>query len=194
MTPMVGHARQQQYNSQQHAVSIQCGAVITRLIFFKHFAIDTHCSPMMAYRVGLRTVCLRCGHFGRHFLFFAILWVVFGNWPIFNLSYHCSKGVYSRWSYSHDLSLSWCECRKSWGFVRIHADLVRLSPSELVNNGYRHDPAARVTRLLSGIGLRQNGRDFPDGIFKCIFFSEDAWISQKFVPKCQLTIFQHWFR
>ena len=34
--------------------------------------------------------------------------------------------------------------------------------------------------------LRQNGRHFPDNIFKCIFFSENVWISLKislrFVP------------
>ena len=34
---------------------------------------------------------------------------------------------------------------------------------------------------------RQNGRHFPDDIFKCIFLNEDAWISikisLKFVPK-----------
>ena len=34
---------------------------------------------------------------------------------------------------------------------------------------------------------RQNGRHFPDDIFKCIFLNENAWIvikiSLKFVPK-----------
>ena len=35
--------------------------------------------------------------------------------------------------------------------------------------------------------LRQNGRSFPDDIFKCIFLNENVWIlikiSLKFVPK-----------
>ena len=35
---------------------------------------------------------------------------------------------------------------------------------------------------------RQNGRHFPDDLFKCIFLNENVWISikisQKFVPKC----------
>ena len=35
--------------------------------------------------------------------------------------------------------------------------------------------------------LRQNGRHFPDDIFKCIFLNENVWIlimiSLKFVPK-----------
>ena len=44
----------------------------------------------------------------------------------------------------------------------------------------------------------QNGRYFPDVIFKCIFLNENVWIlldiSLKFVLGVQLTIFQHWFR
>ena len=45
---------------------------------------------------------------------------------------------------------------------------------------------------------RQNGRHFPDDIFKWIFLKENVWISinisLKFVPRVQITIFQHWFR
>ena len=40
---------------------------------------------------------------------------------------------------------------------------------------------------LKGLRPRQNGRHFPDDIFKCIFVSENVWmpiqISFKFVPK-----------
>ena len=40
---------------------------------------------------------------------------------------------------------------------------------------------------LNTLRPRQNGRDFPDGIFKCIFLNEHIWISIKilfkFVPK-----------
>ena len=45
---------------------------------------------------------------------------------------------------------------------------------------------------------RQNGRNFPDDIFKCIVLNENVWISikisLKFVPSVRLTIFQHWLR
>ena len=44
----------------------------------------------------------------------------------------------------------------------------------------------------------QNWRHYADDIFNCIFLNENVWIpikiSLKFVPKVQLTIFQHWFR
>ena len=36
----------------------------------------------------------------------------------------------------------------------------------------------RVT-WLNTLRLRQNGRNFADDIFKCIFFNENAWISLK---------------
>ena len=42
-------------------------------------------------------------------------------------------------------------------------------------------------RLLNTLRPRQNGRNFPDDIFKCIFLNENVWISinilLKFVPK-----------
>ena len=44
-----------------------------------------------------------------------------------------------------------------------------------------------VTLLFNTLRLRQNGRRFPDNIFKCIFLYENVWISikisLKFVPK-----------
>ena len=44
--------------------------------------------------------------------------------------------------------------------------------------------------LVNTLRLRQNGRHFPDDIFKCIFLNEKVWIliniSQKFVPKCSI--------
>ena len=52
--------------------------------------------------------------------------------------------------------------------------------------------------LINTLRPRQNGRHFPDDIFKCIFVNENIWISinitLKFVPKFQLTLFQYWFR
>ena len=49
--------------------------------------------------------------------------------------------------------------------------------------------AATVTIMLSinTFGLRLNGQNLPDDIFKCIFLNENVWISimipLKFVPK-----------
>ena len=44
----------------------------------------------------------------------------------------------------------------------------------------------------------QNGRQFADDLFKCIFLNGNVWISNKislkFVLMVQLIIFPHWFR
>ena len=44
--------------------------------------------------------------------------------------------------------------------------------------------------MVNTLRLRQNGRHFADGIFKCIFLNENArislTISQKFVPKVRI--------
>ena len=51
---------------------------------------------------------------------------------------------------------------------------------------------------LHTLRSRQNGHQFPNDNFKCIFLNENIQIafkiSLKFVPRVQLTIFQHWFR
>ena len=51
---------------------------------------------------------------------------------------------------------------------------------------------------LNTLRPSQNGRHFPDDIFKRIFLNWNVIlsieISLKFVPKVKLTIFQHWFR
>ena len=43
---------------------------------------------------------------------------------------------------------------------------------------------------INTLRLRQNGRHFPDDIFKCVFLNENEWIqikiSLKFVPKGQI--------
>ena len=45
-------------------------------------------------------------------------------------------------------------------------------------------------RFINTLWPIQNGRDFPDNIFKCIFFHENLWISLKislkFVPKFRI--------
>ena len=52
--------------------------------------------------------------------------------------------------------------------------------------------------LVDTLRPKQNGRQFVDDIFKCIFVNENVWISMKISLKLflivQLTIFQHWFR
>ena len=65
---------------------------------------------------------------------------------------------------------------------------------------WRSDECIRCLKvgIISTLRPRQNGRYFPDDNFKCIFLNENVWISiavsLKFVPRVQLTIFQHWFR
>ena len=43
---------------------------------------------------------------------------------------------------------------------------------------------------LNTLMLRQNNRNFPDDVFKYIFFNEDFWIpiksSLKFAPNCRI--------
>ena len=66
--------------------------------------------------------------------------------------------------------------------------------SHIVASWYPFTPQTDPINTLSP---RKNGRHFPD-IFKCIFLNENAWISikisLKFLPKVQLTIFQHGLR
>ena len=59
----------------------------------------------------------------------------------------------------------------------------------------------QMSPLLTEINTlrpRQNGRHFPDGIFKWIFLNKNISISNRFhwilFPMLQLTIFKHWFR
>ena len=46
---------------------------------------------------------------------------------------------------------------------------------------------AQFPGVINTLRPRQNGRHFPDDIFKCIFLNESIWISieisLKFVPK-----------
>ena len=43
---------------------------------------------------------------------------------------------------------------------------------------------------ISTLRPRQNGRHFPDDLYKCIFLNENVWISikisLKFIPKCPI--------
>ena len=59
----------------------------------------------------------------------------------------------------------------------------------LARKGLSYMYFTRVDRLNT-LRPRQNGRHFPDDIFKCIFFNENVLISikisLKFVPKGQI--------
>ena len=54
----------------------------------------------------------------------------------------------------------------------------------------RHGWNQAASYLFNTLRPRQNGRHFPDDIFKCIFVNENAWISikisLKFVPKAHI--------
>ena len=59
-----------------------------------------------------------------------------------------------------------------------------------------HEEADHWYWYLNTLRPRQNGRHFPDDIFKCIFLNENVSITIKFslkFPRAKLTIFQHWF-
>ena len=51
----------------------------------------------------------------------------------------------------------------------------------------KHDLNCRKVHIINSLRPRQNGRRFPNDIFKCFFLNENAWISikipLKFVPK-----------
>ena len=61
-------------------------------------------------------------------------------------------------------------------------DRYLTSPSR----GYKKRLYIKKAKLYNTLRPRQNGRHFPDDIFKCIFLNENAWIlikiSLKFVP------------
>ena len=54
-------------------------------------------------------------------------------------------------------------------------------------NSYLHRKWKYATKFNT-LRPRQNGRHFPEDIFKCIFLNESIWIliSLKFVPKCPI--------
>ena len=71
-----------------------------------------------------------------------------------------------------------------WGRVmHIH---VYLSTLTIIGSEYGLSPG-QCWNIVNTLRPRQNGRRFPDDIFKCIFMNENVWIlikiSVKFVPK-----------
>ena len=81
----------------------------------------------------------------------------------------------------------------------------RASYTENVSIRLRHHAidiiifVANYQAKYNPLGSRQNGRYFPDDIFKHIFFNETGWISLrislKFIPiGFELTVFRHCFR
>ena len=83
------------------------------------------------------------------------------------------KDQYSLYSHFHS---GWCP-----GDARSHG--ISSNDIALVLPEY----SSFNTRRVSTLWPRQNGRHFPDAIFKCIFLNENVWISLKislkFVPK-----------
>ena len=71
---------------------------------------------------------------------------------------------------------------------------ISLNISDESRLQWRPDPEAENLTLRP----KQNGRHFPDDIFKRIFLNENAWISLKislkFVPNGPINNIQHWFR
>ena len=56
---------------------------------------------------------------------------------------------------------------------------------EMKGNSKQHRAClVRQTRIINTLRPRQNGRHFPDDIFKCIFFNENVWISFEISLKC----------
>ena len=105
------------------------------------------------------------------------------NWHIVNkistlhlVMPHCCLGMIQTNDGQANLNI----CRAQW--VKLHAG-VYIHPWGLVFNTLRP---------------RQNGRHFPDDIFKCIFLNENEWIpikiSLKLVPKCQINIIPSFFQ
>ena len=93
----------------------------------------------------------------------------------------------------HDLDLEFS--RSNIEFAISQPKMVRLPWNE--KQAYRLNSKASNVTIRFDLGHdhntlrpRQNGCYFADGIFKCIFLNENAWISLKislkFVPKVQI--------
>ena len=95
---------------------------------------------------------------------------------------------------SLDNQMVWdCESHPAHWEVRV------LSACYVGIRKYKFEVVRMLLRLLfNTLKPRQNGRHFPDDIFKCIFLNENVWIlikiSLNFVPRVKLTMFQHCFR
>ena len=105
-------------------------------------------------------------------LYIACLWFISTSSSCFR-HWHCNKG------------------NESWG------------RRPMSHHNTHNKKGKHLAKFLECIGLntmrpRQNGRHFPDDIFKWIFVNKNVWvsinISLKFVPRVKLTILQHWFR
>ena len=65
-----------------------------------------------------------------------------------------------------------------------------MSENEFGKYGYKIASTSLRGQWVNTLRPRQNGRHFPDDIFKCIFLNENEWISLrislKFVPKVRI--------
>ena len=77
------------------------------------------------------------------------------------------------WSTNHSLRLIWSRSASFWTSILIPA--------------YNIPERSTLIPDVNTLRPRQNGRNFADDIFKCIFLNENVWISikisLKFVPK-----------
>ena len=96
----------------------------------------------------------------------------------------------------------WPKSLLPYGFTR--SQLVNPHIHEHMASKLGHHCACRCPITLpwdyqvSTLRPGQDGRHFPDDIFKCIFLNENIWIFITISPnlflRVELTIFQHWFR
>ena len=97
------------------------------------------------------------------------------------LNKRLSKQSRRRWFETPSRSL-WPHCN-DWQIVNLQFHTMFC----LWWRGMPHPYAPSGDRAINTLRPRQNGRHFPDDIFKCIFFNENVWIaikiSLKFVPK-----------
>ena len=96
-----------------------------------------------------------------------------------------------------NMSLMWERNLSSLSASGPHSSIKIFSPgiSILIIHLYHHhfnrgsNPDKKAS-FIKALRLRQNGRHFPDNIFKWIFLNENVWISLKisvkFVPKVQI--------
>ena len=95
-------------------------------------------------------------------------------------------------------SLTGIRCPNVYALKRVHKTFRNTSCIKSVYLGDASWGPFGFRSMSTSLRLRQDGRLLPDDIFKCIFLNENAQISikisLKFVPKVQLTIFQHWLR
>ena len=100
------------------------------------------------------------------------------------LNKRLSKESRRRW-----LETPWCSLWRHCNEWRIDAcrQIITCSNADLLSVRSLGPNFKKVFMEINTLRPRQNGRSFPDDIFKCIFLNENVWnsikISLKFVPR-----------